>query len=343
MTTTPHPGPPHLSVPPGWGVRVPTLADIDELTRLQDRHDQAVRGSGHADRQMVASEVAGPASWTRQQVVLTDARDVIRAWASVHDRAAGRTNVMLLVCPTLADDVADRIALMLLDWMTEVAGEICAFRGLRHTQLDAGVIQGDERLVRWLKDDGFTCTRTWLQMSRPVAADETEPSVRAGVTIRRVATHPDGSPVAADLQAVHYVLEQSFEDHFNAFRESFAEFVQRQREDPGHRWDHWWLATVEIGDEAVYAGAVVSTVIPPDDSGREGSYIDYIGVNRAARGRGVAKSLLFTVIADAARRGRGRVGLEVDADSPTGADGLYLSLGWQTSYRTQSWHRELSV
>ncbi len=91
------------------------------------------------------------------------------------------------------------------------------------------------------------------------------------------------------------------------------------------------------------AGAVVSTVLRPDATGAEGSYVDYIGVHRRARGRGVAKALLNTVIADAARRGRNRVGLEVDADSPTGADGLYTAMGWLTDYRTQSWHRDLDI
>ena len=33
--------------------------------------------------------------------------------------------------------------------------------------------------------------------------------------------------------------------------------------------------------------------------------------------------------------------LEVDADSPTGADGLYESMGWVTRYRTESWHRDV--
>ncbi|UMG93897.1 GNAT family N-acetyltransferase [Nocardioides sp. TF02-7] len=63
----------------------------------------------------------------------------------------------------------------------------------------------------------------------------------------------------------------------------------------------------------------------------------------SARGRGVGKRLLRTVIADAAARGRDRVGLEVDADSPTGATDLYLGLGWRTSYVTESWHRDVPV
>jgi len=52
---------------------------------------------------------------------------------------------------------------------------------------------------------------------------------------------------------------------------------------------------------------------------------------------------LWSFTAAAAARGRDRVGLEVDADSPTGADGLYTSMGWTTSYVTQSWHKDVPV
>ena len=149
-------------------------------------------------------------------------------------------------------------------------------------------------------------------------------------------------PVAEDLQTVHRMLEESFEDHFNSYRESFPEFAQRLREDPGHRWDHWWLAFVEVDDGAGARRCAGQHLAPADAHGGEGSYVDYIGVHRRARGRGVAKALLLTVIADAAARGRDRVGLEVDADSPTGADGLYTSMGWATSYVTESWHKDLT-
>jgi hypothetical protein len=57
----------------------------------------------------------------------------------------------------------------------------------------------------------------------------------------------------------------------------------------------------------------------------------------------VAKGLLHTIIADAAARGRDRVTLEVDADSSTGADGLYVAMGWKISYVTESWHRDVPV
>lgn len=85
----------------------------------------------------------------------------------------------------------------------------------------------------------------------------------------------------------------------------------------------------------------MGTVLPENADGFEGTYVEYLGVHRRARGRGVAKALLGTVIADAARRGRDRVGLEVDAQSPTHADALYASLGWRTGFEMQSWQTQV--
>jgi ribosomal protein S18 acetylase RimI-like enzyme len=139
------------------------------------------------------------------------------------------------------------------------------------------------------------------------------------------------------------VLESAFADHFNSHEETFDEFVSRLRGDPGHRWDHWWIAELVGDGSAEPAGALVGSVSRGTAGEPDGSYVEYIGVLPNARGRGVAKSLLKTVIADAAANGRNRVGLEVDADSPTGADRLYVSMGWTTQYVTESWHRNVPV
>ena len=56
-------------------------------------------------------------------------------------------------------------------------------------------------------------------------------------------------PDEDDLRAVHDILESAFIDHFNSAEETFEEFVHRLREDPGHRWDHWWLAEIVDGGE----------------------------------------------------------------------------------------------
>jgi GNAT superfamily N-acetyltransferase len=332
-------------LPAGLTARLPSAADAPEVAALLAAHQRAAKGSAGVDPDAVLGQLAGTGSWTRRQALVHDPHGRLVAWLSVHDRASGRTLVEVTVTPDLPPPDAAALAAALFGAGERHAVDIARMRGVGTSLLDSGAYADDPRQQQWLADAGFEQTRTWLQMTRPVEPGEASslPGPREGVTVRPVERHDDGLPVAQDLQDVHRVLEESFQDHFSSYRESFPEFVMRLREDPGHRWDHWWLATVETDDGVLPAGALVSSVLREDAAGHEGSYVDYIGVHRRARGRGIAKALLHTVIADAARRGRNRVGLEVDADSPTGADGLYTSMGWVTDYRTQSWHRELDL
>lgn len=332
-------------LPDGWSAAVPDEGDVAELTVLLRRHEERARGWAGASQDAVRVEVSPPGSPTRRNVVLRDADGAVRGWGSAHDRAAGRMLLAVVVDPDLDDALADRVAGTLLDWSEQVARRIGSERGLHVQQVDSGAFAADERQHRWLGLRGFEHVRTWWQMSRPVVPDDAlrDADVRQGVRIRLVRRQGSGLPDEDDLRTVHDVLESAFGDHFNSHEETFDEFVSRLRADPGHRWDHWWVAELVDGARTEPAGALVGSVSGGTDGRPDGSYVEYIGVLQSARGRGVAKSLLNTVIADAAGRGRDRVGLEVDADSPTGADGLYVSMGWQTSYVTWSWHRDVAV
>jgi ribosomal protein S18 acetylase RimI-like enzyme len=335
-------------LPAGWSVGAldpadPTHADdvrrLAELLRGHERQGRGWSGSGKAD---VLVQVSEEGLRTRENVVVRDPAGTIRAWGSVHDRSVGRMLLVHVVERDLPDDADGEVAAacsdVLVDWAVGQARAVGAARGLAVQQIDTGAFATDERQHRMLARGGFEQVRTWWQMSRPVAAEEAElvPDPErwsaAGATYRLV-EHDD------DLRAVHDVLEESFADHFNSTAETFDEWLHRQEETPGHAWDHWWLAEVELDGETVPAGALIGEVT----GAGTGSYVSYVGVVAAARGRGVAKGLLRTIIADAARRGRDSVGLEVDADSSTGADHLYSSMGWTTSYVTQSWHRDVPV
>ncbi|WP_204163695.1 GNAT family N-acetyltransferase [Nocardioides solisilvae] len=338
-------------LPDGWSAGAPdgsSASDVARLTRLLREHERAGRGWAGASEQDVLVEVSEHGLAMRENLVVRDAEGVIRAWGSVHDRSLGRMLLVHVVDRSIPEAQAHRCSRALLDWAEAQARAVGAARGLDVQQIDTGAFADDERQHRWLADRGFEKVRTWWQMSRPVVADEAGlvPDPRRwedrGVRFRAVRRRGDGMPDEADLRAVHGVLEGAFTDHFNSSEETFEEFVHRLREDPGHRWDHWWLAELLDGDEPEPCGALVGTV-SESSTGPDGSYVSYLGVLESARGRGVAKGLLRTVIADAAARGRDRVGLEVDADSPTGADGLYTGMGWATKYVTESWHRDVPV
>ncbi|RYE77655.1 MAG: N-acetyltransferase [Myxococcales bacterium] len=334
-------------LPAPWAARPPVLDDLPRLLELRGTDKSEWTGSVHVDEAAVESEVAGLASWSRRQLVVVGGDDVPVAWVTVQDRAGGRTMVHLYVDRSI--DQPESLAAPLYAWVEKQAIDLAVLRELSETRLDASPFADDTEQLAWLAAAGYTKRRTWLHMDRPVTPDEATslPAPRAGVRVRRVETHDNGMPMAHDLHVVHRMLEESFEDHFNSYRESFSEFVQRMREMPGHRWDHWWIAEIEWEEDGetswVPGGALVCSVIPAHGDSTESSYVEYIGVHRLSRGRGVAKALLHTVIADAAERGRDTVSLEVDNDSPTGADGLYRSLGWEVDYVTDSWFKDLHV
>ena len=323
------------ALPAGWQVAVPDPDDPSDVRRLTDllrAHEREGRGWAGAGKQDVLVEVSDHGLRTRQNVVVRDQTGLIRAWGSVHDRATGRMLFLHVVERGIEAPVGRTCSDLLVEWAVGQAREVGAARGLEMQQIDTGAFADDQRQHEWLAAAGFTRVRTWWQMARPVDPEE------VGLVDDPVRWEADGVVVRLaegddDLRAVHDVLEASFTDHFNSKPETFDEFLFRLREDPGHRWDHWWLAEVD----GTPAGALVGT------ESSSASYVAYIGVIELARGRGVAKGLLRTVIADAAARGRDRVTLEVDADSPTGADRLYRQMGWETSYVTESWHRDVTV
>ncbi|MBF4162619.1 GNAT family N-acetyltransferase [Nocardioides acrostichi] len=350
-----------LPFPEGWEVDTPDASDpavVARLHHLLRAHERHGRGWAGASMDDVLVEVSEHGLLTRENVIVRDNEGVIQAWGSVHDRASGRMLYSHVVSRELSAPLAKKCSDVLFEWAEGQARAVGEKRGLPEQQIDTGSFEDDDRQSSWLQMAGFRKVRTWWQMSRPVDLGEERSLVpdpdeweAKGVRFRLVDREGGALPDEGDLHAVHDVLEAAFVDHFNSFEESFAEFLHRLREDPGHRWNHWWLAELvaDVPDGVAApegrhpaVGALIGTV-SENVSGPDSSYVSYIGVVEAARGRGVAKGLLRTVIADAAKRGRTSVGLEVDATSSTGANDLYSHMGWKTRYVTCSWHKDVPV
>ncbi len=85
---------------------------------------------------------------------------------------------------------------------------------------------------------------------------------------------------------------------------------------------HYLAAVDDAGTLIGYAGAA----LPADGDFGE---IQTIGVDAAARGRGLGRALMAALLAEARRRGVPRMLLEVRADNPV-AQSLYASLGFET-------------
>jgi GNAT superfamily N-acetyltransferase len=327
--------------------RVPQTEDVAPVAGLLTAAMRRFDAEAAADGSALRSRMVGLKSWARRQVVVvpvtadgTASLDLPPlAWIALEDRASGRTNVQFVVSAEAPEREA--LGAALLDWAVEVGGSFARARGVESTKLTTDTNELDTDRQGFLEAAGYEMVRSWLHMRRPVSPEEATslPAPREGTRVRRVHRHASGLPVAQDVRTVHRMLEESFADHFNSYRESFAEFAQRLIENPEVAdWDHWWIAEIEREGRWLPAGGLVAAPIRATATRGEGTYLEYLGVHRSARGHGVAKSLLRAAIRDAAERGWGLVDLEVDDDSPTGADGIYSSMGWETFERTRSWH-----
>lgn len=170
---------------------------------------------------------------------------------------------------------------------------------------------------------GMRAARYFVSLERSLAEPIRSIALPAGIRI--VPYRPELSG------AVHAAKNDVFMDHWGSqpvSGEMWHSFVSSEAFAPE-------LSFVALADDAEVAGFVLSSVNEDDweNQGFTGSYIDLVGVRKNWRGRRIAQALLAAQFEAGILRGHERTTLDVDADSPTGALGLYTGMGF---YPTQA-------
>jgi len=124
------------------------------------------------------------------------------------------------------------------------------------------------------------------------------------------------------------IRNEAFRDHWGSTKTS-PEGWDHLIGSAAFRPDYSYLAI--SGDEA--AGVIIchEYEVGPEVSGRE-LYVSIVGTKRTYRKRGIASALLGKALRSARTGGFTAASLEVDADSPTGAFGLYETLGFRSQH-----------
>ncbi|WP_223691789.1 GNAT family N-acetyltransferase [Leifsonia poae] len=184
----------------------------------------------------------------------------------------------------------------------------------------------DERApqtARLLEHAGFRITRYFVALER--ALSEPVPSVEPAPGVRIV-------PFSESLsEATHAARTDSFRDHWGSQPMS------------GEQWRAWiggtfrpdisFLAVVDGVDGEEVVGFVLCQVNEDDWAGQgfTGAYIGAVGTTRAWRGKRIAPALLARTLEACSALGWDRVTLDVDAENPSGAFGLYTRMGFTRS------------
>lgn len=195
--------------------------------------------------------------------------------------------------------------------------------------LQVARFQGNDPARRLFASLGFRYVRTFFQMqielTEPPAAGDV-----AGIEIRTF-------DVERDADGTYAALAEAFRDHWGHAFPDPAQWRYRMIDGEGSRFDAglWFLACE--GPEIVGAACCRSGT-PRDATAAE---VDELGVRRGWRGRGIGLALLQRAFVEFGRRGIHRAELTVDAESPTGALGLYRRAGMDVRYASEIWQKDL--
>jgi mycothiol synthase len=155
---------------------------------------------------------------------------------------------------------------------------------------------------------------------------------------------PDGlevRPVSSDDgPAIWRADHDAFRDHWGGFDASEAAY-RRWVDSPEFEPSLFVVAY----DGQDIAAAVLNVIYPEENEtlGIKRGWLESVFTRRAWRRRGLARALILRSFELLRDRGMEVAALGVDADNPSGALGLYESVGFAVTERMTAWRRPLEV
>jgi mycothiol synthase len=294
-------------------VRRATPADLDAVVDLGNAFERAFLGVESFTREELADE------WRQldldQDVWLVDSEGRLAGYATLEERGENRYLSDGYVHPDLRGRGAGG---MLVDLAEARARELGAI-WVQNTILPA-----DEAAAGVLGSRGYRPVRHFFRMSIELGDDAPEPEWPEGV---RAAPFSED-----DALAFHEAIEDAWQDHWDYRPRPFEQF--RERLLDGFRYDPSLWTVVRAGDE-IAGGTICEAGVY--DMG----WIKSLSVRRPWRRHGLGMALLLNAFAQFHARGERRVGLGVDAESPTGATRLYERAGMRVVEETAIYRKAL--
>ena len=307
------PGAPN-SLPPGYRLRRPSADDATAVAGLR----QAVEVARHGDSDVTPAEIVEEWALPRLAadedlwLIETPSREVVGhglVWME------NPPDVFIAVLDVHPDHRGRGLSELLLE-LSESRAARAAGRRAGGATVNLGVSTHEDDAARralYIRH-GFRYVRTFLHLEVDLAEPPPAPIWPPGIVVRRFRRHRDEA-------GVHAAGEEAFQDHWRPDRMDLDEWLACRFERPDLDLDLWWVAW--DGEEV--AGSLLAFESPL------GGYIDSLSVRRRWRGRGLGRALLREAFAGLRRRGLPKAYLGVDSENPTGAMGLYTSVGMRPS------------
>lgn len=217
-----------------------------------------------------------------------------------------------------------QVAAPILDW---AAQRLAEEQHARRQPLSLSISIGAHHtaLIDVVEQHGFRAVRSFYRMARPLDQPIPAPVLPPGFRL----THTAGS---ADAERWADLFNQSFIDHYNHHPWSAAE-SRHAMEDPGYAPERDLIA---VAPDGTWAGFCRCLIDPAENrlTGRDEGWIRFLGTRRGFRRIGLGRALLLAGLHTLRDAGATTALLGVDAENPSGAVGLYESVGFRIINRT---------
>ena len=296
-------------------VRPPTLGDIDAVVELGNAFERAFLGIASFTIEEVADAWKG-LDLEKDAWLIVAPGDRLAGYATLEQRGEGQFQSDGYVHPELR---GSGVGGKLVDLAEERARE-------RHAvSVQNAIVSRDEAARQVLVRRGYQPVRHFYRMAIELGDDPPKPE------------WPDGlrnEPFREeDALAFHEAVEEAWQDHWDHSPRSFELFRERIMEGALYEPALWTV--VWSGDEI--AGG---TICEPEHN--EMGWIRSLFVRRPWRRRGLGMALLLNAFRQFHERGQRRVGLGVDAESPTRATRLYERAGMKVVEELAIYRKELA-
>ncbi len=211
----------------------------------------------------------------------------------------------------------------IIAWGSERARGVAQERGLPAV-LHTGLHLSSPEYVAYrkplLEKHGFKPVRYFFKMARPLNEPIPEPKFPEGFTVR----HAQGE---TDMKPWVEMFNQSFVDHWN-FHPMSVESHKNWLSSANYRPERNLIA---LAPDGTFAAFCFCWIDPTDNAhrNRNEGWIDVLGTRRGFRKIGLGKAMLLAGMRKLHEDGADAAVLGVDAENPTGALGLYESVGFQ--------------
>ncbi|GAB2509155.1 GNAT family N-acetyltransferase [Paramicrobacterium agarici] len=318
--------------------RPATLDDLDAMMVLMDAADRVDHPASTTTRAEVENALrSSKLIMATDTLVGESSSGVLIAAGVVAEAQAQSTRVQVYLEGTVHPQWRDRgIGRQLLAWQRDRALQILstsphALPGWIMVDQEQGNIAGQHVSER----AGFALARYFTEMERRLS-DPVDP-VEPLADVRIV-------PLTDDLvDSARLARNDAFRDHWGS-QPTTSERWEHMTSSPEFRKDLSRVAveTTDAGEQRVVAFALISVNKRDwEAAGYSKAYIEYIGVVRDHRGERLAPAIITAALQSLRDVGIERATLDVDSESPTGANTLYERMGFTAGERGFSYVLEV--